>query len=230
MAARVGETRVRIGQRKSGRRPAPKRLYRGRSSEERRLERRERLLHAALQVFGTAGYANSSISDVCRAAGVTTRHFYEEFPSREALLIAAYDDTIQRLFGAYTRALSAAPDDVTLRVRAGVAALAREMADPRRVRIMTVEVVGASPEVERHRLEVERGFQRALMREAARLAVVGLVPQRDYSLSAVAVVGAVSALVTHWATSDDPPPVERIADEVMRLTLGIVTTSMPGDT
>jgi hypothetical protein len=116
-----------------------------------------------------------------------------------------------------------------VRVRAGVAALAREMADPRRVRIMTVEVVGASPEVERHRLEVLNGFQRALMREAGRLAVAGLVPQRDYALSAVAVVGAVSGLVTHWATSENPPPVERIADEVMRFTLGIVSTPMPGD-
>jgi AcrR family transcriptional regulator len=57
-------------------------------------------LHAGLQVFGTYGYANTSISDVCRAAGVTTRHFYEEFASREALLIATYDETIQRLFGA----------------------------------------------------------------------------------------------------------------------------------
>jgi AcrR family transcriptional regulator len=205
-------------------------LYRGRSTDERKRERRERLLRAALQIFGTRGYAQASIANLCRTAGVTTRHFYEEFPSREALLVALYDDSIQRTIGALRSAVVGVHGEVAERARVGVEALvSTALTDPRRVRIMTVEVVGASPEVERHRLEVERGFVRQLTGEVSRLALGGRLPQRDYTLAAVAMVGAVTALLTHWAALPEPPPMAGLLDEVGRLVIGMLTTPTPGD-
>ena len=45
------------------------RLYRGVSAAERRAERRERLLEAGLELFGTRGYADSSIRAISAQAG-----------------------------------------------------------------------------------------------------------------------------------------------------------------
>ena len=42
-------------------------------------------------------------------------------------------------------------------------------------------------------------------------------------------VGAVAGLLAHTANSENPPPPERIADEVMRLTLGVCMTPVPSD-
>ena len=89
---------------RAGRR-APQRSYAGRTAAERRAERRERLLEAGLQLFGTDGYAATSIEKLCAAAGVSTRSFYEEFDGREALLMALHDRVTQRALDAVIAAL-----------------------------------------------------------------------------------------------------------------------------
>ncbi len=79
--------------------PLPQgRTYAGLSAPERRAERRERLLDAALELFGTAGFPKTTIPMLCSAAGVTARHFYDEFDSREALLRTLYDGIAEAVF------------------------------------------------------------------------------------------------------------------------------------
>lgn len=64
---------------------APRR-YRGITASERRAQTRERLLEAGLELFGTQGYADTSIRAVSTAASMNSRYFYESFSSREDLL------------------------------------------------------------------------------------------------------------------------------------------------
>ncbi|HMJ15220.1 MAG TPA: TetR/AcrR family transcriptional regulator, partial [Polyangiaceae bacterium] len=85
------------------------RPYGGRAPEERKQDRRERLLEAGLDLFGTIGYTQTSIERLCARAGVTTRHFYEEFGSRESLLKAVYDQVIGRTMIAVRAAIANSP-------------------------------------------------------------------------------------------------------------------------
>ena len=55
------------------------RPYRGVSATDRRDQRRQRLIDAGLQLFGTRGIAAVGIVDVCAEAGLTKRYFYENF-------------------------------------------------------------------------------------------------------------------------------------------------------
>src|SRR5262245_18756395 len=73
---------------------APERLHAGRTHEQRRQDRRDALLATALELFGTRGYDNVSITELCRVSHVTTRYFYEEFGSRDELLISLYDELL----------------------------------------------------------------------------------------------------------------------------------------
>ena len=73
------------------------RHYGGHSTEERRLARRERLIEAAIRVYGKVGYRNATVKAVCEAAELTERYFYESFANSEALLIAAFDAVSHRL-------------------------------------------------------------------------------------------------------------------------------------
>ncbi|MFT3968387.1 MAG: TetR/AcrR family transcriptional regulator [Sphingobium sp.] len=67
-----------------------KRRYGGRSREDRMAERREKLLRAALSLYARAGREGASVTAICAEAGLTTRYFYESFPSHDALLLALF--------------------------------------------------------------------------------------------------------------------------------------------
>jgi AcrR family transcriptional regulator len=73
------------------------RVYRGVSAQERRGERRGKLLDATLDVVGATGVAEVTVEAVCERAGLTKRYFYESFPHRDDALVACLEDLFQRL-------------------------------------------------------------------------------------------------------------------------------------
>jgi AcrR family transcriptional regulator len=201
-----------------GDRVAPGRLYRGRSPAERRAERRRRLLDTGLAQFGTVGYGATSIERLCAAAGVTPRHFYDELPSREALLVAVYEEVVEAATAAVAAALAAAGPDPRSRAEAALGAFAHTMLDdPRRARVACVEVVGVSPSLERRRREVLHGFARVVEAQASELAAEGRIPPRDFRLGALALVGGTNELLVDWVLTTDPPPVARLITELVEL-------------
>jgi len=91
------------------------RRYGGASAAERRAERRERLIRAAIVLYGEQGYRNTTVAMVCRAAGLTTRYFYEAFENSEAL----FAETFREVSGFVAQHVEAAaavtgPPDVRL--------------------------------------------------------------------------------------------------------------------
>jgi AcrR family transcriptional regulator len=185
----------------SGRNPAPRRSYGGRSAEERRAERRERLLAAGLELFGTRGYAATSIERLCATASVSTRNFYEEFTGREELLAALHSDVNERAAQALTAAYAEAADaDLATRVERAVRAfVAVTASDPRWARIAFVEAIGVSAGLERNRLSRRGQWEDAMLALARDAAERGEAVDRDYRLTVIAVIGAVDHLVHHWS-------------------------------
>jgi AcrR family transcriptional regulator len=198
-------------------------MYRGQSKAERRLERRERLMATAIALFGTEGYASTRIDAVCAAAGVTARHFYEHFQSREALLRAVYDaiiaDTQQTVLLALASVVS--PED---RIAAGVQAFVHAyLDDPRRGRIACVEVIGVSEDLETHRRSVIHAFASVIQAQAESLAAAGrLERQWNYELVGIALAGGVNELIADWISRRDRPPVTRFAEEIVAFFLAVV--------
>jgi hypothetical protein len=125
----------------AGRRPPPVgtgeggRSYRGLTPDQRRAARRQRLVDAGLASFGTVAFGATTIEQLCGDAGVTPRHFYEAFASREALLSAVYDDAIRLTHQAAEAAVAAAAPDPEIRTRAAIEPFVHAMCDdPRRAR------------------------------------------------------------------------------------------------
>jgi len=58
------------------------------TTSPRRAATRERLVKAAMQVFGRRGVLGSSVEEICEAAGFTRGAFYSNFASRDELCIA----------------------------------------------------------------------------------------------------------------------------------------------
>jgi AcrR family transcriptional regulator len=68
--------------------------FRGVSADDRRVDRRKRLLGAAFEIAGTEGADALGVGRVCQAAGLTKRYFYENFASLAELQSAVVDHAI----------------------------------------------------------------------------------------------------------------------------------------
>lgn len=76
-------------------------------------QNRERLLHAAGEVFAAAG-SEATLESVAREAGVGIGTLYRHFPTREALIEAVYRDEVGRLCGSADELLAELPADAAL--------------------------------------------------------------------------------------------------------------------
>ena len=190
------------------------RPYAGRSPDERRMQRRQRLLDAGLQVFGTVGYDEATITLLCGTARVGTKAFYDEFPSREALLLAVATEIVVAAAEQLEQALVAAPRDLEQRVRAGLTAYIGYLTeDERRVRIAYREIRVAPLEAERQFASV--AFASMVNEQVAELGISGHA--RDNLLLALALTGGVGELLNHWTSAVEKPPIERLVTELTRL-------------
>jgi AcrR family transcriptional regulator len=205
---------------------SPRRAYGGRSAADRRAERRERLMSAGLELFGTEGYAAASIEKLCAQAGVSTRNFYEEFTGREDLLMRLHDRIIEQAVGAVFDALDKAADaTLAERLRRAIGAFVTTTAqDPRWARLSFVEVIGVSDAVEAHRIAWRERWSAFMVAEAERAVERGEATKRDFRLGAVALIGAVNELVHHYSTGGGRDgTLDDVIDEIVRMALGILS-------
>jgi AcrR family transcriptional regulator len=68
--------------------------FKGVSADDRRINRRNRLVGAAFEIAGTEGAGALGVGRVCLAAGLTKRYFYESFASLAELESAVVDHAI----------------------------------------------------------------------------------------------------------------------------------------
>lgn len=196
---------------------ANKRVYRKKNPEDRVLERRERLMHAALQLFATQGYANTTIETLCSEAKVTTRHFYQVFSSREELLLAVYNQITEELQVSLFSAMVTERQGLQEKMQQVIQALVNNyLTDSRRAQIGVLEVVGASAIVEKRRREVIHGIAIHLEQFMDALAAENQLPQRNYHWLAVALVGGINELMAEWLMNQSLS-LEQLTDEIFYL-------------
>jgi len=204
---------------------AHSRMYRGVDTEQRRAERRERLLEAALDEFTSRGYHKTKIADLCARAGVSTRNFYEKFASKEALLLElhAHINTVamKRMLPVLDSVADAdALTRITTLVDAFVAAVT---SDPRYPRLNYVEAPGISQAMELQHQDWFKRYTDFIEAECHRVVAAGLAPERSYHLTAIALVGAVTGILREWQAHEPPLPVAEVATEIREMFLASIT-------
>jgi AcrR family transcriptional regulator len=206
---------------------APRR-YRGITAAERRAQRRERLLEAGLELFGTQGYARTSIRSVSAAAGVNSRYFYESFSSREDLLYHVYDRIVHELVLATTEASTKA-NTIEGQARAGLRAGWTTLTeDPRKARVLGVEVVGVSERLDRRR----RAIRHALADLTARNALSIAGDDREFYLDPVlttrSLIGGVVEVLVEWINGELDASVDEVVEHFTRLFSAVAAASVAG--
>ncbi|KUN38442.1 TetR family transcriptional regulator [Streptomyces longwoodensis] len=209
----------------AGRLRAPTGRYAGKSAAERQAERRRRFLDAALELFGGApGYRATTVAALSEAAGLSTRQFYEAFRTLEDVLAALHlqvnDWAEEAVLTAFTGARDLPLED---RVTAVFRAYAGNVtADPRRIRITFVEIIGVSPRLEEQRLARRSRWVDLICAEATAAAARGEAAPRDYRLAATAFIGGVNGLLHDWSAGWVEAALDEVVEELVRQLLGIL--------
>jgi AcrR family transcriptional regulator len=209
----------------AGRLRAPTGRYAGKSAAERQAERRRRFLDAALELFGGApGYRGTTVAALSEAAGLSTRQFYESFRTLEDVLAALHLQVNDWAEEAVLTAFAAARDlPLEERVTAVFRAYASNVtADPRRIRITFVEIIGVSARLEEQRLARRSRWVDLICAEATAAAARGEAAPRDYRLAATAFIGGVNGLLHDWSAGWVEAALDEVVDELVRQLLGIL--------
>lgn len=121
--------------------------HHGLSPEQVAESQRERLLAGLAHVVAERGYRAATITEIVKAASVSTRAFYENFPSKEECFLAAFEAVLAHLQELIAEAVEPL-DDWPHRVVAGLrAALDFFAAEPDLARLCLVETVTATPPI-----------------------------------------------------------------------------------
>ena len=196
------------------------------SGDRLRARVRGQLLDAARELFGVFGYAQTSEQALCALAGVPEEVLWEEFGSREHLLIALHNQVTTNGLRAAERALlSEGMDDCPVAERwrrlfdAYVAAVTRDL---REARVTFVEVLGVSPAVDQHCEGWREVWTDFLTGEAERAAVRGETQDRDHRVVVMVMVGTVHELMAHHSRRPRRARVAEVSEELTQLGLSML--------
>jgi AcrR family transcriptional regulator len=191
------------------------RQYGGHSAEERRLARRERLIEAAIRVYGEVGYRNATVKAVCEAAELTERYFYESFAGSEALLIASLDTVSHRLIDCLERVRAEHGGAADERCHAVLRAYFQALKDdPVGARLFVLEIVRVGPAVDEVRAALLREFGELLSRT---LAPNTSARRKRVELVRAGVVAAVLEIARAWIRSGYAKNVNAVAMDALKI-------------
>ena len=118
------------------------RQFKGLSMAERQQARREKLIEAGIQAYGTHGFFSVTVKDICTEAKLTERYFYESFKKSEHLFQTIFLKLIDELQQNVMQAMMQASSDPKKMVEAGLTALLTTLRDnPRMARIIYIDAM-----------------------------------------------------------------------------------------
>ncbi|MDN5938124.1 MAG: hypothetical protein L0H83_05625, partial [Salinisphaera sp.] len=98
--------------------------------------------------------------------------------------------------------------------------------DPRRARVLCVEAVGVSLDMEAHRRNAIHKLASIIRDYAQVLADAGTLPQRDYHMPSVALVGVFNELITEWLVADTGLDAGGMARETVLIFRAVIIGTM----
>jgi AcrR family transcriptional regulator len=107
---------------------------------------RERLIAAMAEECAERGYAETSVAEIARRAGVSTASFYRQFKGRRECMLASFEELCGRLIDAIEAGCKGAGDRAKV-VRTGLHTAAALLAsDLPTARLLTVEIAAVGRE------------------------------------------------------------------------------------
>jgi AcrR family transcriptional regulator len=200
--------------------PAAGRSYGGVAHEVRAAERRQALIQAATEIFGTVGFRKATVRAICQQARLNDRYFYAAFDSTEHLLRATYEHHARRLHAVLHDAMAASGMRLEDRVDEGLRAFFAFLRDTSAARVLMLEVLGINAETDATYQRNLSEFARQIISSADQTTQSALGDHADQRIVGIALVGAMTNAGTAWLLSGYRDSEEKMVRNCSQVVLG----------
>lgn len=183
-------------------------------------EAKGKIYFSALKLFAAKGFKNTSVLEIVESAHVSKTTFYQQFSSKEALVVALCQDLIDEIALEIKRAAMLEPR-VAYKAFAGIYRyLDICFTNPAVAHFILLESVGISEEVETVRREAMQGFA-DLIFVFAYQEFPNQVREEEIRIVSQAMVGAVNEVVIrNVSEANQDLDIEELARLLNRLIIG----------
>ncbi len=171
-------------------------------------ERHEQILRAALDAFHTKGYGQTSVRDLAESVGMSIAGMYHYFATKEDLLFAIIDTSVNRLLTALTAARDSATDPEA-RLRAMLAATIRIVVENRAEIRILIDNADKLPTKRQEQIRLKRREGLLMVRrEIEVLQARGQLKKLDVNVATFALNGMANWIYYWYSAEDAITPLE----------------------
>jgi AcrR family transcriptional regulator len=177
-----------------------------RTQAERRAETRAAVLESACRLFGSKGYADTSLDEIAAGSGVTIRPIYHYFGNKVQLFAAVNEVMEERIVASLQANAATGPKEPILSAWRAFLELCEDSEFRRIVLIDSPNILGR-----------ERWSESPVTRTAAALLsrYRGNLNRRSAEIAGRMLMGALSEAALSIAESDDPASAGRAAETIV---------------
>lgn len=201
------------------------RVYGGKSGDERRAERRHKLLDAGLELLGTEGLAGTTLRKVCETAGLPPRYFYENFADIDALNVAVFDSVLEDLIRQCFVAVAQAPTELAAQVRAALRCAINFVSDDRRQAHIALSLALASPPLAERRSRATELIA-TIIADLGNEYVSADADPGQLDTVARFFVGGFAEILAAWMNDPSTATPDELLDNCTRLFLAVTSTAL----
>ena len=175
---------------------------------------RAQVSEIAFDLFVERGYEETTVDDLCAAAGISRSTFFRYFPTKEAVLVGQAALFGEDLLAALRDRPAEEPPWTALHRALRLLAGTYDSEPERRLRL--AKLVAATPALEAHHHEKAAHWHRLLEPEIARrLGVDAASTDPRPAALVAAAIGCLNAATSAWAAGDGVPPLVEVVDRAM---------------
>ncbi|OAL77460.1 TetR/AcrR family transcriptional regulator [Acinetobacter terrae] len=202
------------------------RQFKGLSLTERKQARREKLIEAGIEAYGTHGFFAVTVKDICNEAKLTERYFYESFKKSDELFQTIFLKLIDQLQHNVMQAIMQASTEPRKMIESGLTALLTTLKDnPRMARIiyidaMLVQELHNQATIHETMLRFDRmihAFVMLMMPHIDR-------SEREISLVATGLNGYVTQIAIRWVVSGFKQSMQEVLSSCSIVFLSLLDT------
>ncbi len=163
--------------------------------ERKKRETRRRIERKAFELFETAGFENTTVEAIARAAEISPRTFFHYFPTKEDVVLADYADRLDRI----VEQLAGRPEGEGPweALEASFMVVATDYDTERDLLVRRFRIMARSPSVQARSLQLQSGWEDAVAEVLSRRS--GREEEDlESRLMAGAAMIAVRASQRHW--------------------------------
>lgn len=200
------------------------RQFKGMSLTERKQARREKLIEAGIEAYGTHGFFSVTVKDICNEAKLTERYFYESFKKSENLFQTIFLQLIEKMQQTLMQSIMQGSPDPLQMIDCGLTGFFKMLHDdPRMARIIYIDAMLVQ-ELHNHATiqETMGQFDRMIHAFVTLMMPKTQLTEKEISLIATGLNGYVTQVAVRWVMGGFKLPIEEVVQACRTVFLALL--------